>query len=50
MYPEVNVDPVSAVPEPSTLVMLLLSVALWIWLGRRDSNPDTQIQSLQSYH
>jgi hypothetical protein len=20
------------------------------WLGRRDSNPDTQIQSLQSYH
>lgn len=21
-----------------------------IWLGGRDSNPDTQIQSLQSYH
>ena len=20
------------------------------WLGGRDSNPDTQIQSLQSYH
>jgi hypothetical protein len=20
-----------------------------VWLGRRDSNPDTQIQSLQSY-
>ena len=21
-----------------------------VWLGGRDSNPDTQIQSLQSYH
>jgi hypothetical protein len=21
-----------------------------LWLGGRDSNPDTQIQSLQSYH
>jgi hypothetical protein len=46
---EVNVEPLASVPEPSTLAMAMLSVVLLIWLGRRDSNPDTQIQSLQSY-
>ncbi len=23
---------------------------IWTWLGGRDSNPDSQIQSLESYH
>ena len=26
-----------------------MGVSEEVWLGRRDSNPDTQIQSLQSY-
>jgi hypothetical protein len=28
----------------------LVEVITKFWLGGRDSNPDTQIQSLQSYH
>jgi hypothetical protein len=28
---------------------LVISGLDLVWLGRRDSNPDTQIQSLQSY-
>jgi hypothetical protein len=30
--------------------LLILKIAKEYWLGGRDSNPDTQIQSLQSYH
>ena len=29
---------------------VLLGIGANFWLGGRDSNPDTQIQSLQSYH
>ena len=29
---------------------VLLGIRANFWLGGRDSNPDTQIQSLQSYH
>ena len=36
-------------PEPSPIVGV--EPSSWDeWLGGRDSNPDTQIQSLQSYH
>ena len=37
-------------PGPGTKPARLTAVRVGgVWLGRRDSNPDTQIQSLQSY-
>ena len=32
------------------MMMMTAAIGHVVWLGGRDSNPDSQIQSLESYH